>query len=343
MDSTSKILVTGANGLLGSYILRYLVHQGYNNLTALVRNKKKLELIPSSVQSTIQIVEGDILDFNLINNLTAQMDYVVHTAAEVHFSNRKLKQLFKTNVDGTANIANCCLANNVKKLVYISSTAALGRLYQNQKIDENEMWEKSDLNTPYAISKHYGELEVWRAHEEGLNIAILNPSLIISPGYFNKSSAGIYTRIFDSLNHYPTGTNGVVDVRDVARMTIKSLELNQDQLKIIVCAKNIKYQDLFEKIALEFKKKIPSKPIQKYQRILLQILFKIKSIFGKKVDISKASLLNSSMDFYYNNQLSKDIFKYKYIPINKTISDACIAFSEAKKTGETHCVLELIH
>ncbi len=341
VDKSSKILITGVNGLLGSYILRYLILQGYSNIHGLVREGGRIQLIPKEILGSVKIVIGDILDYALIDNLTKQMDYVIHAAAEVNFNSSRTKKLFKSNVDGTRNIANSCLVNGVKKLVYISSTAALGRLYDGQKIDENEMWEYSEMNTKYAISKHYGELEVWRAHEEGLGVGILNPSLIMSPGYFDRSSAGLFTRIYNKINYYPTGTNGVVDVRDAAQLAILLLEHKQKNLKVIACADNIKYKKLFTLIAQSFGKNIPSKPISSSLRFLLQSFFSIKSILGFNIDISKASLLNASMDFYYTNQLSKSLFSYTYIPVVKSISDSCKAFETAKTKGENYCLLEI--
>jgi nucleoside-diphosphate-sugar epimerase len=83
----------------------------------------------------------------------------------------------KVNVEGTANIINAALATGVKKLMHVSSVAAIGRSRGNEVIHEDTPWEDSALNSNYAITKFLSEREVWRGVAEGLNAVIVNPSL----------------------------------------------------------------------------------------------------------------------------------------------------------------------
>jgi glycosyltransferase involved in cell wall biosynthesis len=89
-------------------------------------------------------------------------------------------EMMLVNIEGTRNIVNASLLNNVKKLVHISSIAAIGRDEKSDIITENTAWTDSEMNTNYAKSKYLSELEVWRGVEEGLNSIILNTKTLKS-------------------------------------------------------------------------------------------------------------------------------------------------------------------
>ena len=341
MKKSAIILITGANGLLGSYIIRYLVQNGYQNIIGLVRKNANKGLIDLSELEHVRWIEGDIMDMSQMDDIISNVNYVIHTAAEVHFDTRNKSKLYQVNVEGTVNIVNSSLNHNIEKLIYISSTAALGRIYNHQKIDEDTMWEDTEFNTHYAVSKHQGEIEVWRAHQEGLNVCILNPSLIITPGYFDRSSAGIFSRIYKKMKYYPTGTNGVVGVRDAAKLAILLLESDKSNVRLIACAGNLSYKKLFELVANNFGKHKPSLALTNFKRKIIIVLSKILSIGGFNLDISKVSLINSSMHFYYNNERSKEMFTFEYRNIENSIFDSCNAFKTAKEKNLDYCTLPI--
>src|SRR5690606_38359872 len=99
--------------------------------------------------------------------------------------------LNEVNVEGTANVVNVMLQKKINKLVYISSVAALARSAEALVIDENEKWTSSPLNTPYGISKYLAELEVWRGAQEGLEVMIFNPSVLMRKITDKRRSAAI--------------------------------------------------------------------------------------------------------------------------------------------------------
>lgn len=341
MKKSAIILITGANGLLGSYIIRYLVQNGYQNIIGLVRKNSNRGLIDLKELEQVRWVEGDIMDMSQMDEMISSVNYVIHAAAEVHFDTRNKFKLFQVNVEGTVNIVNSSLNHNIEKLIYISSTAALGRIYNHQKINEETMWEETEFNTHYAVSKHQGEIEVWRGHEEGLNVCVLNPSLIITPGYFNRSSAGIFSRIYKKMKYYPTGTNGVVDVRDAAKLAILLLESNKTNVRLIACAGNLSYKTLFELIAKNFGKHKPTHALTNFKRKIITLFSKVLSVGGFNSDISKVSLINSSMHFYYDNEKSKEMFTFEYRNIDKSIYESCNAYKIAKEKKLDFCTLPI--
>jgi dihydroflavonol-4-reductase len=129
------IAVTGANGLLGSFIVRKLIEQN-EPFIALKRKGSDLSLL-ADVQAGIRWKDADILDPVSMEEALENVSEVIHAAAMVSFNPRDSRRIFMVNVEGTRNVVNACLTGNVKKLVYISSVAALGRLKGQTEIDEH--------------------------------------------------------------------------------------------------------------------------------------------------------------------------------------------------------------
>ncbi|MEO7394836.1 MAG: SDR family NAD(P)-dependent oxidoreductase, partial [Chitinophagaceae bacterium] len=201
-----KILVTGGTGFLGSYIIKLLVEKGYA-VRAIRRSNKLPSWIPDGIfdnttTGSVEWVEADILDVVALKDAMEGVDTIIHSAAVVSFIKKDRKNMYQVNVDGTANIVNIALEKNIKRLVYISSVASLGRTAAGGHVNEEKKWEESKLNTHYAKSKYKAEVEVWRGVSEGLNAIILNPSTILGYGDWHSSSCAIFKNIHDGFKWY---------------------------------------------------------------------------------------------------------------------------------------------
>ena len=189
------ILVTGGTGFLGAYIIKELIEKGHA-VRAIRRTHKLPFFIYSGLFEKVEWVEGDILDINSLEVAMEGIDTVIHSAAVVSFIKKERGNMYHVNVDGTANIVNIALEKNVRRIIYISSVAALGRTAGGGHVDEEKKWEESNVNTHYAKSKYKGEIEVWRGFSEGLNGVILNPSTILGYGDWNNSSCAIFKKVY---------------------------------------------------------------------------------------------------------------------------------------------------
>ena len=161
----------------------------------------------------------------------------------------------KINVEGTVNIVNVAIGEGIEKLSYISSIAALGRNTTTDIVDEDCKFKISDKEGNYALSKYYSEIEVWRGSQEGLDVVILNPSVILGPGNWTKGSSQIFQKIYDGLKYYTSGSTGYVDVTDVAECAIILLQSDIKNERFIINGENLKYRELFDMIAEGFNKK----------------------------------------------------------------------------------------
>ena len=163
-------LITGATGLLGSYLAKLLLTKG-EKVRAIKRKTSDVSLL-GEFSEQIEWIEGDVLDIPSLEEAMVGVTKVYHCAALISFIPREVEQMMKVNVEGTANIMNCALASDVKKLVHVSSVAAFGLPVKGKMIDEN--FSDPNINKAfwYYRSKQYSEREAWRANEEGLNVLL---------------------------------------------------------------------------------------------------------------------------------------------------------------------------
>lgn len=312
------IFITGTTGLVGSHLIKELVKQ-QKPIKALYRTE-----IPFT-HNNIEWVKGDILDIEFLEEALQNADEVYHCAAKISYNPKDSKLLFKTNIEGTANIVNACLNTNIKKLVHVSSVAAIGRIKENEIVTEEMQWNVEKANSLYGESKYHGELEVWRGIAEGLNAVIINPSIILGAGNWNKTSIEIFKTVHKGFPYYSEGITGFVDVQDVVKSMIVLMNSNISAERFIISAANISYKELFDMIAYSFHKKAPYKKVTSSMAALIWRLEKIRSTFtGKKPFITKETARAALAKIYFDNsKLLKTLPEFKYTPLQQSIERIC--------------------
>ena len=338
---SKPIFVTGGTGFLGSYLLRYLVKNGYQNIRALKRKSSSMALV-EEVRDRINWIEGDLLDIGSLEMAMDGVRQVYHSGAIVSFDRKEVKKMMRVNVEGTANIVNIALDFGIEKMVHISSIAALGRVKDQVNVNEKTAWQRNDTNSNYAISKYLSEQEVWRGIAEGLKAAILNPAVIIGSGFWNLGTAQMFQQVWKGLRFYPTGSSGFVDVRDVAIMAIKLMESDQLRERFIVNNKNLNYLEFFTQVAKKLNKKAPNIKVTPLMRGLAWRLDWLRSkLTGSKHIITKETANLVSNTFEYENKKSIQTFDYQYIPFDKTLSDIADQFIDSQKKGKKYDFMPL--
>lgn len=325
------ILVTGGTGLVGSHILLNLSKEK-KSFRALKREKSSLHITKkifdhynaSKLFEDIEWIKGDILDIPSLEESLELCDQVIHAAAMVSFHSEDVKEMYKINVEGTANVMNVSLSSNIQKVCYISSIAALGRNNTNKIIDEECYFTPSNKENNYSTSKYYAEQEVWRAAQEGLNVVILNPSVILGPGDWNKGSSQIFQRSNQGLKYYTTGSTGYVDVIDVANCATILLESNIKNNRFIINSENLKYREVFDMLAENFGQ---PKATFKVTPILKEIAWRLEYlrslITGKRSILTKETAQTAMRRSKYStNKIQKEI-GYDFISIKKSLKKYC--------------------
>jgi len=321
---STKLLITGGTGFLGAYIIKHLVEKGYA-VRAIRRRPQLPAFIPAHIFDKVEWVPGDVLDAASLEEAMEGVDAVIHSAAIVSFASADRLAMYKTNVDGTANVVNAALQKKVSRFVHISSVAALGRTAGGGTVTENKEWQESKINTHYAISKHFAEMEVWRGMGEGLRTVILNPSTIIGYGDWNTSSCAIFKNVYEEFPWYTAGINGFVAVDDVAGAAVALMESPVSGERFIVNGDNWSFQQLFNSIADGFHKKKPHREATPLLAAIAWRIEKLKAMFtGKKPLLTRESArVAHSKTYFDNSKLLKTLPGFSFTPLSAAIGQAC--------------------
>jgi len=325
------VLVTGGTGFLGSYIIKQLVEKGYA-VRAIRRSNKLPFWIPKEIFDKVEWIEGDVLDVVALDEAMEGVDTVIHSAAIVSFIKKERRNMYQVNVEGTANVVNIMLEKNIRRLVHISSVAALGRSAAGGHVNEERKWEESKVNTHYAKSKYKAELQVWRGIGEGLEAVILNPSTILGYGDWNNGSSAIFKNVLDEFKWYVSGINGFVDVEDAAKVAVLMMESNINEQRYIVNGDTWPFKKIQDTIADAFGKKRPGRHTTPLLMNVAWRLEKIKSFFtGKKPMLTQeSSRVAQSKTWFENDKLLKALPGFSFTPLEETIKKACEKYSLPK-------------
>lgn len=313
------ILVTGATGLLGSQLVRQLLSENQGPIRGLKRKSSKLTFA-KDFEDKIEWFDTDILDIVQLEKAFQGITKIFHCAAVVSFDPNLRDALWQTNVEGTANIVNLCLENSVKKLVHVSSIASLGRSVSAKNIDENQEWEDNGQNSWYAVTKYNSEMEVWRGMAEGLDVIVVNPSIILGAGNWSNDSSSFFNLIDKGMPFFPVGSNGFVDVEDVAKIMSQLMNSTIINERFILNGADCTYQWLFNEIANNLNKKPSTIPITPFIGAIGWRVEKIRAFFkGKMPVITKETVRTTSKDYSYNSAKLINALDFKYQPMNATI------------------------
>ncbi|KYG76195.1 nucleoside-diphosphate-sugar epimerase [Roseivirga ehrenbergii] len=312
------VFVTGATGLLGSFICRELIKNG-QPIRAIRRESSQLTLI-EDIADQIEWVNGDMNDTTFLLEALKDIDGVIHGAAIISFDKRDEDRMHKTNVQGTADLVNACLKAGVKNFVQISSVAALGRKPGQKFIDEKDKWEGTEYDSIYARSKYMQELEVWRGAQEGLNVKIVNPSVVLGPGLWGSGSTSVFKYAYDSKTFHPEGTINFVDVRDVAEICVKLLNSNIQNERFVLNAGTREFKDFFKEVASRFGKKPPTKPVPYWMlKVAVKLEFIRSRIMRQSALITNDTARLSRMHYHFRNDKVKEALDFEFRPMNETL------------------------
>ncbi len=329
-DNTSSakgnmILVTGGSGLVGTELITQLLRQG-RKIKA-TYNKTPL---PAFNNKNITAFKCDILDIITLQQVMEDVTHVFHCAAIVSFSPKDRDEVLKINVEGTTNVVNAATTTGIKKLVHVSSVAALNKSISSKKTTEELIWKNEPGNNLYGRSKFLAEMEVWRAMGEGLPAVIVNPSLILGGTDWNKGSTAIFKTVYNEFPWYTEGVTGFVDVRDVAKAMILLMDSTIINERFILNAENISYKDVFTLIAESFSKKPPHKRVSPLLAELVWRTEVLKTFLtGKKHLLTKDTARTAQAKVYFDNTKIKTTLPgFTFIPLKQTINDTCATLLE---------------
>lgn len=326
-----SVFITGATGLIGSYVVRLLLMHGYERITALRRRESRMDLLGDDV-SRVRWVEGDLDDDSALMEGMHGADWVIHSAALISYQPADRDALHRINVAGTANVVNAALACGVEKLLHVSSVSVLSRTSKNTRADENTPWQKTRYSTMYGLTKHLAEMEVHRGAAEGLKVSFVVPSLVIGAGFWSEGSLVVIHRVGRGLRIYPTGANGFVDVRDVALLMLRLLEDGQDGARILVNGYNVTFHEFFQRLAVRLSVRAPGIRVGRVgTEILWRLVVPVRWLTGRKPLFTKETMRAAQAVAEYDNARSLSMPGFRYTPLDDTLDDIATEYRQAAK------------
>ena len=326
------ILVTGASGLVGSHLLCKLT-QDEAIVRALYRSEnrkqdtKKIFIFYFKEEAEyffnkIEWIKGDILSLTDLELLFHNITHVYHCAALVSFHKIDFHRCMQVNRAGTANIVNFCLKHKVEKLCYVSSTAALS-YNSNGLTDESFKWIPGPEVSGYSISKFAAEKEIWRGIEEGLKAVIINPCVILGPGNWKESSLSIFKSASKGIGFYPSGSNAIVDVRDVVYSMHYLMNAEISSKKFLCTGPNIAFKELLEALALLFNKKAPKIKSPRWLSLVVASFSElINLILRKRNGLTIESVYSAYKNITYENRLICETTGVQFHTLTDTLEHA---------------------
>jgi len=304
------ILVTGGTGLVGAHLLLHLVEQGeivramYRSATSIEKTKNLFSLYNKShLFEKIEWMVADILDIPSLENAFQNIDFVYHCAALISFDPKDEEVIRKTNIEGSANIVNFCLAYKIKKMLFVSSIAALGDLNATETtISETTEWNPEKPHSDYTISKYGAEMEVWRGQQEGLNVLIVNPGVILGPGFSEQGSGALFSAVAKGLAFYTLGTTGFIAVTDVVETSVRLMKSDIQNERFTLIENNYSFQEILNCIADSLQVK---RPKWHATPLLINLYWRVdwflSNFFFQKRKLSRASAKASYSKTEYAN------------------------------------------
>lgn len=336
------ILVTGGTGLVGRHLLVELMNQR-ESIRVLYRTedkrKKTLGFLEKKVSAdkqhliqTLDWFKGDLLDIPLLEDAFKGIEIVYHCAGLVSFDIGDKQKLRKINIEGTANIVNLALAHKVKKLCHLSSVAALGNETNNNPITENSPRNPEHTYDYYEISKYGGEMEVWRATQEGLSVVIVNPGIIIGSGNWTTGSGQLFDRVAKGFPFKIPRRSGFVAVKDVVNAMIQLTRSDIENQRFILVGEVVSFEKITHQIALELHRKPPRIRLRKWMMYPLWLGQTLKYIFtgkGKQITLSSINDIFGDVDF--DNSKIQKFLDFRFTPLEEAIRETAKDYLEELK------------
>ena len=323
------ILVTGGTGLVGAHLLFTLIDNNeevraiYRKTSDLNAVKKVFSYYTSEVDRLFNKIDwqlADITDILSLEVVFKNIDYVYHCAAYISFNPRHFKTLKKVNVEGTANVVNFCISEKVIKLCYISSVASLGKTENESLITEECEFNPNDRNSVYSITKNQAEMEVWRGSQEGLDVVIVQPGVIIGEGIWSSASGGIFRTIAKGLKFYTPGGIGIVDVKDVVKAMVYLTKSELKNQAYILVGENILYEKLLTKISNKLHRKAPKLLISKTLMLsFANFDWVLNKLFKTRRKLLKSTVRNLFKRSFYDSSKITTTTNFNYRDLDKTI------------------------
>ena len=321
------ILVTGATGILGRVIVLELLKRGksvraakrpISNLADVQHSFQFYTENPDEFFEKINWINIDFEDSDSLNKALEGITEVYHCAAKVSFNPDDNAEMLQCNIEFTKNLLYACEKSDVEKFLFVSSIAVLDNVNENGVLDEDSNFNPKENHSDYALSKHFAEMEVWRAFAEGLNTIIVNPGVIVGSGNWQNSSGKLFEQLSGNKFSF-AGGSAYVDVRDVAKISVDLMAKSFFGERFIVISDTKTYAEtanfLRQKISKSEVKILPIWVLK--AGVFLNFLF--GWLFKSLRMINSVNVKSVSYQSKFSNQKIISAVNFKFIPVFESL------------------------
>ncbi len=312
-----KVFVTGASGFLATNLIMQLLEQNYS-VVGLVRNMANCDL-PS--HQNLQLVEGSVLDYNIIERSISDCEVVIHAAAETRQDLADYEKYHLANVIGTETIIKLAIKFKLKRFIYVSTVNTIGHGDKSDLGVENKKVRKPFLNSYYMQSKTRAE-EFVIAQKNNIDMIVVNPSFMIGKNDKKSSSYRLMKMgLKKSIVFYPSGGKNFVDVSDVANGIIVALKKGSNGEKYILGSENLTFKEFFSKLKILSGYNTTLIRIPCFVLYIVGLVGNIKKFFNFDTDFTLTNMKILCIDNFYSNQKAQSILGIKFRSIDESIKD----------------------
>lgn len=312
-----SILVTGANGFLGSHIVRQLLDRHYT-VRALIRSDipaPTLENLP------IECVEGDLRDRSAVIRAAEGCQHIIHAGALASVNPARNKTIWDVNLNGTENVLRAARLTDVERLVYVGTANVFG--FGTKKHPGNEKNEYAGLGygLDYMDSKQAATQRVLQA---GIPSVVVHPTFMMGPMDYKPTSGALLLSLYKGqIAGMPTGGKNYVHVADVATATINALTMGRVGEQYILGHENLSYAEAFALMAEVMACNPPRFRVPKEVAWLIGQLGNAQhKLTGKPARLNPAMVAVANDGHYFNPQKAIDELQLPQTPIRNAIQDA---------------------
>jgi dihydroflavonol-4-reductase len=313
----TKTLVTGATGFVGLHLAKALARRG-DELRLLVRD--------TSDTSPLEGLEwepavGDVTDRDSVHNAMRGVDRVFHVAGTTSMRTPARDRVFEVNVEGTRNVIDEASRADVSRVVFTSSSSAVGTAKRGGTIDEDQPFTAGRLGITYINSKHEAEVIATRAAAKGLPVVIVNPSFVLGPDDPNPSgtsNALVRRLLLRRIPGYLDGAINIVDVRDVAAGHLLADERGEAGERYLLTGRNFTLQRFFADLSRIAG--VPLPPVR-FQRRLAVAGVEAMEFVGIRLPTSVDEVRSGTQWFTYRNDKAREKLGWEPRPHEETLED----------------------
>jgi len=315
------ILVTGANGFLGSNLIDELSSRKYR-IKAFVGPGNTEIILDGRVA---EIFHGNILNKDALHEAAKSCDLIIHAAAVTSIWPPRNELQRRININGTANIVEAARQAGVRRMVYVGSATSFGYGSKELPGDETREYKGGSYKLDYFDSKYEAQSLVLQAVQRGdVPAVVVNPTYMFGP-YDAKPGSG--TLILGTYHHKipggGTGGRNYISVKDVAVGITNALEMGTIGECYILGNENLSYSELFEKIS-----GVIGKPASKvtYPLWLGKIAGLAGSVYGRMFKVMPVLTLvlvkMAIAEHYYTTRKAVQALQLPQTPVEAAIDEA---------------------